>query len=56
MAFIKMNKKELEKIEMKNDGKDFERFQELARKVVNVPKEELDRREAEYKKRRAQQK
>lgn len=47
-----MNKKELEKIEMKNDGKDFERFQELARKVVNVPKEELKKREQDYRDRK----
>lgn len=37
-------------IELKNDGHDFDRFKELARKVVNVPKEEIKRREAEYKK------
>jgi len=34
--------------EMKNDGKDFERFEEMVRTVVRVPKEELNRREAEY--------
>lgn len=44
-----MNKKELEKIEMKNDGKDFERFQALARKVVNVPKEAIKKRATEQK-------
>lgn len=36
------------KLEMKNDGKDFERFEDLVRTVVRVPKAELDRREAEY--------
>ena len=36
------------KLEMKNDGKDFERFDALLREVVSVPKEELNRREAEY--------
>jgi hypothetical protein len=36
-----VNTKELEKIEMKNDGKDSERFQKLLRKVVNTPKEDI---------------
>ena len=40
-----MNKAELKKIEMKNDGKDFERFQELARKVVNVSKKDIQTQE-----------
>ena len=33
------------KIELKNDGKDFNRFNEMLRQVVSVPKEELKRRE-----------
>lgn len=33
------------KVEMKNDGKDFERFESLLREVISVPKEELKRRE-----------
>ena len=40
--------------EMKNDGKDFERFEEMVRTVVRVPKEELNRREAEYQAQRKQ--
>lgn len=37
-------------VELKNDGHEFKRFKERVRKVVNVPKEEIKRREAEYKK------
>jgi hypothetical protein len=37
------------KIEMKNDGKDFERFEELLSTVIKVPKSEIDRREKEEK-------
>lgn len=33
------------KIETKQDGKEFERFDDLLRKVVAVPKEEINRRE-----------
>lgn len=33
------------KIEMKDDGKDFTRFDELFQKVISVPKDELKRRE-----------
>ena len=33
------------KVEMKNDGKGFERFENLLRQVVKVPKEEILRRE-----------
>ncbi|MBK8466880.1 MAG: hypothetical protein IPL32_13710 [Chloracidobacterium sp.] len=47
-----MNKKELEKIEMKNDGKDQERFKTLLKQVVNVPKKELKKREQDYKDRK----
>ena len=37
--------REIKKIEMKNDGKDAERFGTLVRKVVNVPKEDIKKRE-----------
>ena len=43
-----MDIKTLKKIEMKNDGKDYERFESLVKQVVSVPKKELDRREAKY--------
>lgn len=33
------------KLEINNDGKEFERFDELLRQVISVPKEEIDRRE-----------
>lgn len=33
------------KIEMKNDGKDFKRFDDLLSGVVKVPKDEIDKRE-----------
>ena len=51
-----MNIEELKKIELKKDGDRAERFRELAKHVVNVPKEELDRREAAYKKERQKKK
>lgn len=35
-------------IETKQDGKEFERFEEFARKIISVPKKEIDRREREY--------
>lgn len=47
-----MNLKELEKIELKSDVKNAERFHTLLSHVVNVPKEELDKREAAYQKER----
>jgi hypothetical protein len=34
------------KIETKKDGKEFDRFDALLREVVNVPKSEIDKREA----------
>jgi hypothetical protein len=37
------------KIEMKNDGKEFERFENLLREVVKVPKDEILKREKEEK-------
>lgn len=47
---IKMKKE----LEMKNDGKDFTRFENLLRQVISVPKEELRRREeAEKQKKKA---
>lgn len=33
------------RVEMKNDGQDAERFRALLKTVVNVPKEELKKRE-----------
>ena len=45
-----MNEKELPKVP-RPPGKvpeAFRRFEEFVRKVVNVPKEEIDKREAEY--------
>jgi hypothetical protein len=33
------------KVEMKNDGKEFERFENLLREVVKVPKDEILKRE-----------
>lgn len=38
-------------IETKNDGKEFERFENLLRQVVKVPKDEILRREKEEKER-----
>jgi len=40
------------KIETKNDGKEFERFEDLLKTVIQVPKSEIDRREKEYKKKK----
>lgn len=37
------------KVEMKNDGKEFERFESLLKQVVSVPKDEILRREKEEK-------
>ena len=37
------------KIETKKDGKEFERFDDLLRHVVKVPKDEINRREQEEK-------
>jgi hypothetical protein len=42
-------KKELE---MKNDGKDFERFEALLSQVVKVPKSEIDKKEKAEKERK----
>lgn len=38
------------KIEMKNDGKDFDRFDNLLRQTVKVPKDEIEKREKTEKK------
>jgi hypothetical protein len=40
--------------ERKNDS--FDRFKELARKLVRVPKKEVDRKEAAYQRRKAKRK
>ena len=37
----------------KPETKPFEKFQQFAKQVLSVPKKEIDRREAEYKTRRA---
>jgi len=37
------------KIETKKDGKEFERFDDFLRKVIAVPKEEINKREREEK-------
>ena len=37
-------------IEMKDDGKDAERFQSLLKAVVNVPKDEIKKAEEQQKK------
>lgn len=44
------------KIEMKDDGKEFERFENLLREVVKVPKEEILKREKEEKERKGKRK
>lgn len=41
---------EIKKIEMKNDGKDFQRFNALLKQVIHVPREEILRREEAEKK------
>lgn len=43
-------------IETKQDGKDFERFEDLLREVISIPKDEILRREQEEKERRKQEK
>ncbi len=48
-----MNKTELQKIELKNDGKEAERFEKMLKTVVNVPKEELKKRHVAAKKSQA---
>jgi len=42
------------KKDIPNSG--FEKFREFAKQIVSVPKAEIDRREAEYKKARAKAK
>ena len=41
-------------IEMKNDGYDLERFTKMLKKVVNVPKKEIDEKEKEYQEKKEQ--
>lgn len=43
-------------VEMKNDGKDFERFEDFVRQIVKVPKDEILKREKEEKEKRKQRK
>ena len=38
------------KLETKKDGKEFDRFDDLFKQVIKVPKSELDKREKEYQK------
>lgn len=51
-----MNIKELEKIALKDDVDNAGNFRRLAKQVVNVPKDELDRRERAYQKEREKKK
>jgi len=51
-GILSMNKK----TETKKDGKEFERFDDLLRKVVSVPKSEIDRREKAEKQKKAKKK
>jgi hypothetical protein len=39
------------KVEMKNDGKEFERFEDFVRQIIKVPKDEILKREKEEKER-----
>jgi hypothetical protein len=43
-------------IETKQDGKEFERFENFVRQIVKVPKDEILRREKEEKEKRKQRK
>ena len=36
---------EINKIEMRNDGKDFQRFNDLLKQVISVPKKDIDEQE-----------
>jgi hypothetical protein len=42
--------------EKENDRSAFDRFKELAGKLVRVPKKEVDRKEAAYQRRKAKRK
>lgn len=44
------------KVEMKQDGKEFERFDEFLTELVKVPKDEILKREKEEKNRNKQRK
>ena len=48
--------KDKKKIELKNDGKEFERFDEFLTELVKVPKDEILRREKEEKEKNKQRK
>lgn len=39
-----------EKIDREQDGKEFERFEELTRKLVSVPKKDVKKEEKKFKK------
>jgi hypothetical protein len=43
-------------VETKQDGKEFERFENLLRQVISVPKDEILRREKAEKEKRKQRK
>ena len=51
-----MHPKELEKIELKDDGREAERFEAFTRKIVNVSKKDIDTKEKEYKEGKLQKK
>ena len=51
-----MDTKELEKIELKDDGHEAERFEAFTRKIVNVSKKDIDTKEKEYKEGKLQKK
>lgn len=44
------------KVEMKNDGKEFERFEDFVRQIVKVPKDEILKREKEEKQKKVERK
>jgi hypothetical protein len=43
-------------IETKQDGKEFERFEDFVRQIVKVPKEEINKRERAEKQKKEQRK
>jgi hypothetical protein len=49
-------RKDREKRKDLEDTAEFENFQELLEQVLSVPKEELDKRRAEYERKREQEK
>lgn len=44
------------KVEIQNDGKEFERFENLLREVIKVPKDEILKREKEEKEKNKERK